>query len=60
MSHDGLFSFMKINDVLYIMCIVSLVILIDAVRELKIENGVLFCIPDNSSYLRASEYQQKV
>lgn len=38
MSHDGLFSTMEINDVLYIICIVSLIILIDAVRELKIEN----------------------
>lgn len=37
MSHDGLFSPMKINDVLYIMCI-SLSILIDAIRELKMEN----------------------
>lgn len=57
MSHDGLFSPMKINDVLYIMCI-SLSILIDAIRELKMENRVLCCIPDNS-YLRALEYQQK-
>lgn len=55
MSHDGLFSPMKINDVLYIMCI-SLSILIDAIRELKMENRVLCCIPDNS-YLM--EYQQK-
>lgn len=60
MSHAGLFSPMKINDVLYIICTVCLVILVNAVRELKIENWVLFCIPDNSSYLQASEYQQKV
>lgn len=38
MSRNGLFSPMKINDVLYIMCVVSLSILIDAIRELKIEN----------------------
>lgn len=38
MSHAGLFSPMKINDVMYIMCTVCLVILINAVRELKIEN----------------------
>lgn len=53
MSHDGLFSTMEINDVLYIICIVSLIILIDAVRELKIENWIVFCTPDNSSCLRA-------
>lgn len=38
MSHAGLFSPMKINDVMYIMCTVCLVILINAVRELKIGN----------------------
>lgn len=60
MSHDGLFSTMEINDVLYIICIVSLIVLIDAVRELKIENWIVFCTPDNSSCLRALEYHQKV
>lgn len=60
MSRNGLFSPMKINDVLYIMCVVSLSILIDAIRELKIENWVLWCIPDNSSYLTVLEYQQEV
>lgn len=29
---------LKINDILYIMCIVSLIMLIDAIRKLKIEN----------------------
>lgn len=48
MSHG--FSLKKMISS-YIMCIVSLM-LIDAIRKLKIENQVCFCIPDNSSYLR--------
>lgn len=60
MSHACLFSPMKVNKVhIYHVHSMSF-ILVNAVRELKIENWVLFCMPDNSSCLQASEYQQSL